>query len=73
MLVFASRQALWFSLRVFTSRALSSASLSPLSLCPSCPQVMKGKDVLGCAETGSGKTAAFALPILHELSKDPYG
>ncbi|CAN0009958.1 unnamed protein product, partial [Discosporangium mesarthrocarpum] len=36
-------------------------------------QVMNGKDVLGCAETGSGKTAAFALPILHELSKDPYG
>ncbi|CAN0305843.1 unnamed protein product, partial [Hapterophycus canaliculatus] len=36
-------------------------------------QVLEGKDVLGCAETGSGKTAAFALPILHELSKDPYG
>ena len=29
--------------------------------------------MLGCAQTGSGKTAAFALPILHELSKDPYG
>ncbi|CAM9998333.1 unnamed protein product [Scytosiphon promiscuus] len=37
------------------------------------PAVLEGKDVLGCAETGSGKTAAFALPILHELSKDPYG
>eukprot|EP00752_Nemacystus_decipiens_P017757 g15920.t1 len=37
------------------------------------PAILKGKDVLGCAETGSGKTAAFALPILHELSKDPYG
>ncbi|CAM9870302.1 unnamed protein product [Ectocarpus sp. 6 AP-2014] len=37
------------------------------------PAVLDGKDVLGCAETGSGKTAAFALPILHELSKDPYG
>jgi ATP-dependent RNA helicase DDX49/DBP8 len=31
------------------------------------------QDVLGCAETGSGKTAAFALPILHSLSQDPYG
>ena len=28
---------------------------------------------MGCAETGSGKTAAFALPILHHLSQDPYG
>eukprot|EP00611_Tribonema_gayanum_P023876 TRINITY_DN5113_c1_g1_i1.p1 TRINITY_DN5113_c1_g1~~TRINITY_DN5113_c1_g1_i1.p1 ORF type:complete len:509 (+),score=170.88 TRINITY_DN5113_c1_g1_i1:42-1529(+) len=37
------------------------------------PAVLDGKDVLGCAETGSGKTAAFALPILHALSKDPYG
>ncbi|CAM9762049.1 unnamed protein product, partial [Phaeothamnion confervicola] len=37
------------------------------------PAILRGKDVLGCAETGSGKTAAFALPILHELSRDPYG
>jgi len=28
---------------------------------------------MGCAETGSGKTAAFALPMLHRLSEDPYG
>jgi len=32
------------------------------------PHVMKGKDLLGCAQTGTGKTAAFALPILHRLS-----
>lgn len=32
-----------------------------------------GKDCIGCAKTGSGKTAAFALPILHRLSEDPYG
>jgi len=37
------------------------------------PAILAGRDVLGCAETGSGKTAAFALPILHHLSQDPYG
>ncbi|CAM6114445.1 unnamed protein product [Calypogeia fissa] len=37
------------------------------------PQVLQGKDVLGLAETGSGKTAAFALPILQKLAEDPYG
>ena len=31
------------------------------------PHVMNGRDLLGCAETGTGKTAAFALPILHRL------
>ncbi len=37
------------------------------------PPILKGQNVLGQAKTGSGKSAAFALPILHELSKDPYG
>ena len=31
------------------------------------PPAMQGKDVLACAMTGSGKTAAFVLPILHRL------
>jgi ATP-dependent RNA helicase RhlE len=31
------------------------------------PVVMEGRDVLGIAQTGTGKTAAFALPILHRL------
>jgi len=31
------------------------------------PMVLQGKDVLGCAQTGTGKTAAFALPILQKL------
>ncbi|WPB80310.1 DEAD/DEAH box helicase [Archangium violaceum] len=32
------------------------------------PHVLEGKDVLGCAQTGTGKTAAFTLPILQRLS-----
>lgn len=32
------------------------------------PAAMAGRDLLGCAQTGTGKTAAFALPILHRLS-----
>lgn len=33
------------------------------------PHVLAGRDLLGCAQTGTGKTAAFALPILHRLSQ----
>ncbi len=32
------------------------------------PVIMAGKDVMGLAQTGTGKTAAFALPILHRLA-----
>jgi len=32
------------------------------------PHLLEGKDLLGCAQTGTGKTAAFALPILHRLA-----
>jgi ATP-dependent RNA helicase RhlE len=32
------------------------------------PTVMSGRDVIGIAQTGSGKTVAFAVPILHHLA-----
>ncbi|MBV8780882.1 MAG: DEAD/DEAH box helicase [Phycisphaerae bacterium] len=35
------------------------------------PHVIGGKDMLGCAQTGTGKTAAFALPILHRMATAP--
>ncbi|HET8864533.1 MAG TPA: DEAD/DEAH box helicase [Gracilimonas sp.] len=37
------------------------------------PIALKGTDVLGCAQTGTGKTAAFAIPILQLLSADKSG
>jgi len=35
------------------------------------PTVITGRDVIGIAQTGTGKTAAFALPILHRLAGNP--
>ncbi len=37
----------------------------------SIPILLKNKDLLGCAQTGTGKTAAFAIPILQQLYKNP--
>ncbi|MEX1352815.1 MAG: DEAD/DEAH box helicase, partial [Desulfobacterales bacterium] len=37
------------------------------------PQVFKGRDIMGLAQTGTGKTAAFVLPILNRLVERKYG
>ncbi len=37
------------------------------------PPLLAGRDILGCAQTGTGKTAAFALPLLQHLAQQPGG
>ncbi len=37
------------------------------------PLVLEGRDVVGCAQTGTGKTAAFVLPVLQRISAKPGG
>jgi len=54
-------------------RALSEegyASPTPIQA-RSIPMLLEGRDLLGMAQTGTGKTAAFALPLLHRLAADP--
>ncbi|KAF7977647.1 hypothetical protein HWV62_3068 [Athelia sp. TMB] len=55
--------------------ALSSMSIrTPTEIQAACiPQLLAGEDCIGNAKTGSGKTVAFAIPILQRLSADPYG
>ncbi|KAF8076326.1 DEAD-domain-containing protein [Lyophyllum atratum] len=55
--------------------ALSSMSIwNPTGVQAACiPPLLSGRDCIGNAKTGSGKTIAFALPILQKLSVDPYG
>ena len=37
------------------------------------PQILAGKDIMATAQTGTGKTAAFSLPILHLLNERGHG
>lgn len=37
------------------------------------PEIIKGRDCIGGSRTGSGKTVAFAVPILQQWAEDPFG
>ena len=59
-----------FTLNDAITRALAEEKyLTPTPIqAQTIPAVMSGRDVIGIAQTGTGKTAAFALPILHRLA-----
>src|SRR5687767_1706406 len=62
----------------FSSLGLTTASLTALNRAgyqkptpiqaQTIPHALQGKDVIGCAATGTGKTAAFVLPIVERLA-----
>jgi ATP-dependent RNA helicase RhlE len=62
-----------FSFNVHINDAIRSAGYShptPIQK-EAIPLILQGRDLLGLAQTGTGKTAAFVLPILEQLDKNP--
>ncbi|RMZ86895.1 hypothetical protein DV736_g5882, partial [Chaetothyriales sp. CBS 134916] len=52
----------------------SMAITNPTEIQQSCiPEILKGRDCIGGSRTGTGKTVAFAVPILQQWAKDPFG
>ena len=53
-------------------RALGYVTPTPIQL-QAIPPIMEGRDIIGLAQTGTGKTAAFVLPVLQRLLRGPRG
>jgi ATP-dependent RNA helicase RhlE len=53
-------------------RALGYSTPTPIQL-QAIPPIMQGRDLIGLAQTGTGKTAAFVLPVLNHLFSGPRG
>lgn len=55
--------------------SLSTLSIKrPTAIQKACiPEILKGKDCIGGSRTGSGKTMAFAVPIMQQWAKNPFG
>lgn len=50
------------------------AIIRPTGIQKGCiPKIIEGRDVIGGSRTGSGKTVAFAVPILQKWAEDPVG
>jgi ATP-dependent RNA helicase DDX49/DBP8 len=50
------------------------AIIKPTGIQKGCiPEILKGRDCIGGSRTGSGKTVAFAVPILQKWAEDPFG
>ena len=62
-----------FGLSPALARAAAALGLHPPTPVQSAaiPEILHGRDVLATARTGSGKTAAFLLPLLHQLGDEP--
>jgi ATP-dependent RNA helicase RhlE len=68
-------------LKTFASLGLAEPLLKAITACgydtptpiqvQAIPPLLAGEDLMGCAQTGTGKTAAFALPVLQRLSEAP--
>ncbi len=53
-------------------RALGYVTPTPIQA-QAIPPIMQGRDIIGVAQTGTGKTAAFVLPVLQRLLRCPKG